>query len=56
MSADVQARGRKVTASHNNIYTVILAFAFCAILATVALVTYKCYFQYGAIFGSSNLP
>ena len=39
----------KVTAS-NNLYTAILAFAFCMLLATAAFVTYKCYIQYDAIF------
>ena len=34
----------------SNIYTVIIAFAFVAVLATVTYVIYKCYFQYGIIF------
>jgi len=34
----------------NNLYTVILGLAFCIVLATAALVAYKCYFQYGTIF------
>lgn len=33
----------------NNLYTVILALAFFAVLATAALVAYKCYIQYGTI-------
>lgn len=49
MSPDGQIRGGKVTAA-NNLYTVILAFAFCVVLATAAFVAYKCYFQYDAIF------
>jgi len=49
MSPDGQVRGGKVSAS-DNVYTVILALAFCAVLATAAFVAYKCYFQYGAIF------
>ncbi|MFH1716150.1 MAG: hypothetical protein ABIF19_02265 [Planctomycetota bacterium] len=34
----------------DNLYTVILALAFCAVLATAAFVAYKCYSQYGSIF------
>jgi len=49
MSPDGQTRGRKLVAS-DNLYTVILALAFCAVLATAALVAYRCYFQYGTIF------
>ena len=49
MSPDGQTRGRKPVAS-DNLYTVILALAFCAVLATAALVAYRCYFQYGTIF------
>ena len=49
MSPDVQKRSVKVVAS-NNLYTIILALAFCVVLATAALVAYKCYFQYGTIF------
>ncbi|MFA5238219.1 MAG: hypothetical protein WC476_00745 [Phycisphaerae bacterium] len=37
----------------NNLYTVILALAFFAVLATAALVAYKCYTQYGTII---NIP
>jgi hypothetical protein len=48
MSPMGQARGRRIVAS-NNLYTVILALAFCAVLATAALVAYKCYYQYGTI-------
>jgi len=48
MSPDGQSRGVKAAAS-NNLYTIILALAFCAVLATAVLVAYKCYSQYGAI-------
>ena len=49
MSPDRQIRGEKITAA-NNLYTVILAVAFCVVLATAAFVAYECYFQYGIIF------
>ena len=49
MSPNGQARGKKITVP-DNVYTVILALAFCAVLATAALVVYKCYMQYGTIF------
>jgi len=49
MSPNWQTRGGKVTAS-DNLYTVILALAFCVVLATAAFVAYKCYFQYDTIF------
>lgn len=48
MSPDGQVRGGKVIA-RSNLYTVILALAFCVVLATTALVAYKCYYQYGTI-------
>ena len=48
MSPDGQNRGGKAATS-NNLYTIILALAFFAVLATAALVAYKCYFQYGTI-------
>jgi hypothetical protein len=47
MSPDGQTRGA-MTAS-NNLYTVLLVLAFCIMLATAALVAYKCYYQYGTI-------
>lgn len=34
----------------NNVYTALLALAFCAILATAAFVAFKCYTQYGTFF------
>lgn len=49
MSPDGQTRGRKLIAS-DNLYTVILAVAFCVVLATVAFVAYKCYVHYETIF------
>ena len=52
MSPSGQVRGGKASPV-DNLYTVILAFAFCAVLATAAFVAYKCYSQYGTIF---NLP
>ncbi len=52
MSPNRQIRGGKVIAI-DNLYTVILALAFCVVLATAAFVTYKCYFQYETIF---NIP
>lgn len=44
------SHGKKITAP-DNIYTVILAAAFLAVLATAVFVAYKCYTQYGTIFG-----
>ncbi len=35
----------------NNLYTAILAVALGVVLATAAFVTFKCYTQYGTIFG-----
>ncbi len=49
MSPNGPTRGKKLTVP-DNIYTIILAFAFCAVLATAALVAYKCYMQYGTLF------
>jgi hypothetical protein len=37
----------------NNLYTIILALAFFAVLATIGLVAYECQIQYGKIF---NIP
>ena len=50
MSPIPQARGGKVSPA-NNLYTAILAVAFGVVLATAAFVTFKCYTQYGTIFG-----
>ena len=49
MSSDGHTVGLKAAAA-NNLYTVILALAFAIVLATVAFVAYKCYFQYEIIF------
>jgi len=49
MSPNGQTRGKKASAP-SNIYTVILALAFSAVLATSAFVAYICYIQYGTIF------
>jgi len=49
MSPNGQTRGKKITIP-DNIYTVILLAACSIVLATVALVVYKCYTQYGTIF------
>ena len=49
MSPEGANPGGKVAAS-NNLYTAILALAFFAVLATAALVAYKCYSQYGTLF------
>ena len=49
MSPDGQTRGRKIIAS-NNLYTVILALAFCVVLVTAVFVAYKCYSQYDTTF------
>jgi hypothetical protein len=49
MSPEAQARVGK-PAVFSNLYTIILAFAFCAVLATAAFVAYKCYLQYGTLF------
>jgi hypothetical protein len=47
MSPNGQSQGR--APASNNLYTIILALAFFIVLATVALVAYKCYFQYGTL-------
>ena len=49
MSPAVSSRGKKITAP-DNIYTVILAVAFCAVLATAVFMAYQCYTQYETIF------
>jgi hypothetical protein len=35
----------------NNLYTAILSVALGVVLATAAFVTFKCYTQYGTVFG-----
>jgi len=49
MSPNGPIRGKKITIP-DSVYTAILALAFCVVLATVALVAYKCHSQYGTIF------
>ena len=49
MSPAMSSRGKKVSAP-DNLYTVILAVAFCAILATAGYVASQCYTQYETIF------
>jgi hypothetical protein len=49
MSPNGQSRGKKITPP-DNIYTIILAVAFCVVLAAAVLVAYRCYSQYGTIF------
>ncbi|HUV67996.1 MAG TPA: hypothetical protein VMW24_29160 [Sedimentisphaerales bacterium] len=49
MSPAVSSHGKKLIAP-DNLYTVILALAFCAVLATAVFVAYRCYVQYGTIF------
>jgi hypothetical protein len=49
MSPNGQARGRKMI-TLDNLYTVILAVAFCVVLATVVFTAYKCYSQYETLF------
>ncbi len=49
MSPVVQSRSKKITAA-DNLYTVILAVAFCVVLATTVFVAYQCYTQYETIF------
>ncbi len=49
MSLNGQARGKKVTVL-DNLYTIILALAFCAVLAATVFVAYQCYTQYGTFY------
>ena len=49
MSPDGPARGKKITPP-DNIYTVMLAIAFCVVLAAAVFVAVMCYSQYGTIF------
>ena len=50
MSPNIQTRENKFHVS-DNVYTVILGLAFFIVLASIALVTFKCYTQYSTIFG-----
>ena len=49
MSPAVPSHGKKVSPP-DNLYTAILALAFCAVFATAVFMAYKCYAQYGSIF------
>lgn len=49
MSPAVQSRGKKISVP-DNLYTVVLAVAFLAVLATAAFVAYRCYTQYETLF------
>ena len=49
MSPAVQSRAKKISVP-DNLYTVVLAMAFCAVLATAAYVTYQCFTQYETLF------
>jgi hypothetical protein len=55
MSPNGRNRGGKIIAS-NNLYTIILALAFCIVLATAVFVAYKCHSQYGTIFRVPKPP
>lgn len=50
MSPLPQSRGGKISPP-SNLYTAILAVALGVVLATAAFVTFKCFTQYGTIFG-----
>ena len=49
MSPAMSSRGKKVSVP-DNLYTVILALALCAVLATAGFVAYQCMTQYETIF------
>lgn len=49
MSPVMQTQDKRASAS-DNLYTVVLAIAFFAVLATAAFVAYMCYTQYGTVF------
>jgi len=49
MSPDGQISAEKAAVS-NNIYTAVLALAFCVVLVTAAFVAFKCISQFGTIF------
>ena len=49
MSPNGQARGKKATVP-DNLYTIILAMALCAVLAAAVFVAYQCYTQYGTFY------
>jgi hypothetical protein len=49
MSPNGQARGKNVSVP-DTVYTLILALAFLAVLATAAYVAFKCNQQYDTLF------
>ncbi len=49
MSPAMSGRGKKVSVP-DNLYTVILAVALCAVLATAGFVAFQCLTQYDTIF------
>ncbi len=49
MSPAIPGRGKKVSVP-DNLYTVILAMAYCAVLATAGYVALLCSTQYETIF------
>ena len=49
MSAIGQTQGKNVKAP-DNVYTVILAVATCAVVAVAAFVMFMCHNQYGTLF------
>ena len=49
MSPAMSGRGKKVSVP-DNLYTVILAVALCAVLATAVYVAFQCLTQYDTIF------
>jgi len=49
MSPAMSGRGKKVSVP-DNLYTVILAVALCAVLATAGFVAFQCFTQYDTLF------
>ncbi|MBN2269836.1 MAG: hypothetical protein JXN61_04435 [Sedimentisphaerales bacterium] len=49
MSPNGQTQGKNIKAP-DNIYTVVLAVATCAVVAVAVFVVFMCYKQYGTIF------
>lgn len=49
MSPNGQAQGNNAKVP-DNVYTVILAVATCAVVAVAAFVLYMCYTQYGTFY------
>lgn len=55
MSPNGRGRSGK-NAVGNNIYTVILALALCAVVATAVFVTFKCLSHYETVWSVSAQP